>query len=69
MKALCGEPNCDCGYTIDKLVEALENTGQKDSLKHWHQYGCRGYSIPKVTECHLRCQQALAAIKLVKEKV
>lgn len=24
MKALCGEPGCDCGYTIEKLLEALE---------------------------------------------
>lgn len=24
MKSLCGESNCDCGYTIELLVKALE---------------------------------------------
>jgi hypothetical protein len=24
MKARCGQENCDCGHTIEKLVKALE---------------------------------------------
>ncbi len=56
MKARCGQEDCDCGHTIDKLVLALENA--RDVI---HRAHCTALSsLPQ--ECWKECEEAMDAM-------
>ncbi len=56
MKARCGQEDCDCGYTIEKLVVALENA--RDVV---HRSHCpTPPSLPQ--QCWKECEEAMDAM-------
>ena len=66
MMGPCGQEDCDCGHTIEKLREALEGFREEDS---GHFVGCimnrlSGEDIVDTgATCNLRCARARAAIE------
>ncbi len=56
MKARCGQEDCDCGHTIDRLVLALENA--RDVVHRTH---CpTPPSLPQ--QCWKECEEAMDAM-------
>ena len=58
MTAPCGQEDCDCGHTIEKLVKAL-----KAQMKDGHTQSCRGRHNQV---CSYRCDIAQFAIREAK---
>ncbi len=54
MNAPCGQPDCDCGHTISRLVLALENA--RDVVHRTH-------CVPQpVQQCWKECEEAMDAM-------